>query len=152
MSLNVEYLDVDHSLQDGVSDEAIEAFLQEEVLPEINSINEQEPSFYISVPNQSRDGDFIKDAYFDCGEAFDVFYEAPATIDDLKHYSISGDVIRWRAESENGTCNLTRYLVWKVFCKFGVGETFFSKVTNEDMCGVSMNVSIVGRNGLETYI
>lgn len=152
MSLNIEYLDVDHSLQDGVSDEVIEAFLQEEVLPEINSINEQEPSFYTSVPNQSREIMFVADAYFNCLDAFDGFYESPATIDDLKHYSISGDAIRWRAESENGTCNLTRYLAWKVFCKFGVGETFFSKVTNEDMCGVSMNVSIVDRNGLEKYL
>jgi hypothetical protein len=152
MSLIIEYLNIDHPLQDGVSGEVIEAFFQEEVLPEINSINEQEPSFYASVPNQSKDGEFVKDAYFDCSAAFDIFYESPATINDLKHYTISGDAIHWCAESENGTCNLTRYLAWKVFCKFGVGETFFSKVANEDMCGVSTDISIVGRNGLETYI
>jgi hypothetical protein len=152
MSLIIEYLNIDHPLQDGVSSEAIKAFLQEEVLPEINSINQKEPTFYTSVPNQSRDGEFVKDAYFDCGEAFDIFYESPATINDLMHYSVNDGTIRWCAESENGTCNFTRYLAWKVFCQFGVGDTFFSKVANEDMFGVSMGVSIVGRNGLETYI
>ncbi len=152
MGLIIECLDIAYAVEDFVREQDVGRYLVDEVAPEINSIRDEFPLFFKTIPNQSPEGATSSNTFFDCSNIFWDFYDSPATLKDLKNYEFINGKVCWHDETENGPGELTRYLAWKVFCKFGVGDTFISNVTSEDMWSVDNDASIVDRNGLETYI
>jgi hypothetical protein len=148
MGLIVEYLRISYELVPHANESAIRNFLEMVVIPEVNSINSEEPEYIKAVPNQANPTARRRYAYFDCGEAFDCFYEEPAMLSDLERYEIRENTINWKSECENTTCDLTRYLAWKIFCEFGIGDTFESTATYQDKWDIWQSIHIVGRDAL----
>jgi hypothetical protein len=148
MGLIIEYLSISYELAPHANESAIRNFLESVVIPEVNSINAEEPAYIKTVPNQTKLAQQEVNTYFDCADAFDCFYRDPATPKDLERYEINGNKIIWSWASENVVCHLTRYLSWKFFCELGVGETFESVATYQDKWETWHSIQIVGRDAL----
>jgi hypothetical protein len=148
MSLIIENLTVSYEIPEGTSEDDINSFLEGVVIPEINSINEEKPSYFKTVPNQAPYPDDHKDAYFSCEQAFDEFYGNPARLEDILRYELSGCTIYWKAETDNSVCDLTRYLAWRTFTHFGKESTFVSLAIYEDMWETWHARGVVGLDAL----
>jgi len=152
MSLIIVTEIIECSLVDDVGKDDIDKFICDDVIPEVNSINEDEPSFYDNVPSQSKDYSTYPNAYFVCEDAFDDFWQRQATLDDLSLYELSDGKIIWKAETCNSISSLTRYLAWKVFCRFSNEKVFISTEIYQDQWGISSDRYQVDRNAICTYL
>lgn len=124
------------------------------MLPEINSIREEDPSFYSTIPNQAKPPEATADnVYFECETAFGEFWgDSVAKLKDVQRYHLSGDTITWSYSTMDQLCYLTRYLAWKILVEFGAGDTFTSEMTTQSIYETCTDISVVDRNAIEVFI
>jgi hypothetical protein len=154
MTTIVEYLKITYSLCKQLSESELDYYLANTVLPEINSIREDDPSFYSTIPSQAKPPQIPADnVYFECETAFGDFWgESYAALEDVKRYQLSEETITWTHSTMDQLCHLTRYLAWKVFTEFGVGDTFTSEMTTQSIYATCTDISVVDRNAIEVFI
>jgi hypothetical protein len=151
MSLIIEYLSVSFPVKQNISAENINSYICKVILPEVNSINQEEPSFYNTIPNQAVFPGEIEGAYFGCEEAFGEFYQKEATIEDFAYYALEAGNLTIKAATENTQCQLTRYIAWKLFCEFSEEDFFRSNAIYQDNWGCWNSNSTVSREAIEYF-
>lgn len=133
MSSIYEDLQISYGLRPGITEADIEAYLRYQLLPEINRTVEEDLACYQQgISQESAVKPTQEDCYFEIDDALDEFYNAPATLEDLQKHRIEDGCLYLKAETENTQCHLTRYLAWKLFVEFGVGDTFVSTTISDD--------------------
>ena len=147
MSSFIDYLQAEYDLRPGICEAQIETFLAQKVIPDIKSYIEDSGSIDLGFPLQAMSNPTSGHAYFDFDAVLDYFYDFPVDIDNMPKYELANGRIYFEADTDNEGYDATRYLAWKLFVEFGVGDSFESTTISEDKHSIGAYKVNVTRDG-----
>jgi hypothetical protein len=146
-----EDLRISYPVKEEISTDRIDAFIEECVVSEINRINSDPEmlSAVIKDEKAKRLTDYC--CFFNLEEACSEYEDEEIGISDLLSYSLEGGRLSFEADTENSTSYITRYLAWKLFCEFGINDSFVSYSHYQDRFDRWTSRVIVDRSGCARY-
>jgi len=142
-----EDLRISYPVKEEISTDQIDAFIEECVASEINRINSDPEALSAVIKDEKakRLSDYCY--FFKLEEACCEYEGEEIGISDLPSYSLEHGRLSFEADSENSTSDVTRYLAWKLFCEFGINDSFVSYSYYQDRFDRWTYRVIVDRSG-----